>query len=207
MPSKNKQYGRDAWKNLVIIVVITMNGAAMDRASDEFTTFGPEGYPEWFACVETAYAEPSDNDSMMEEIQQELNKFKLNDGIEKMRKVMDCSNLAEIDWYILTKEGYNCDIMGNIGFSKSTRQTESHAYLWVYDGERIIIVEPTAGEIGRVITDVDKHRDAYYLVGRRIGSPEDVKRLWPVGEVIGVNEDTPIEELPIHEINTTGPTH
>jgi len=142
----------------------------------------------------------SNNETRMDEIQEILNRYKLNKSVQVKAGVFDCSDISELIWYVMTTNGHDCALVVNDAVLKNTGNLNMHMFVWVATSEGIIVIEPTNGtdphkQIGKVLNVTEN--DTFYTSGWFSSTPEKLRRGGYVNEVRGITADYPIELLPL----------
>lgn len=177
-----------------LLTLLLMVGGSCAAPGDMYTDIGPFNDPAYSNLVIALAVESSDEQAKTD-IQRILSSYALTRQLEM--NTFDCSDVAEIDWYILSREGYNCTLMANRGYNTLTGNRTGHMFTWVKTDYGVVVVDPTyqvdtSECIGRVLEDVSQ----FYLQAWKFGAPSQAAEIAP-GEVRGITLDTPITDLPI----------
>jgi hypothetical protein len=188
-------------KLIAAIWLITISASAAGM-SDYYTEIGPFNANELeeYKKIES----PSADTNEMGKIQGILSTYKLTRDIKDDN--FDCSNISEIIFCVLEKNGYDCDIVVNTG--KENNVSKAHMYVWIYEPDGVIVVDPTwdaipEERIGVVIENIDREDDKFYLQGWVFDTPiEFLETTHLTNEITGMTAETPITDLQIRRIYT-----
>jgi len=178
---------------LIMLMIITTANAI--TADDVYTDHGPDRYKQLNGSTVVTNVTVCTNETEIEDVNNILDEYVLTRTRES--RVFDCSNIAEIDWYILERAGKDCDIAANGG--KLNGKDMGHVFVWVKTETGIIVVDSTYGATSQYGIGGTIEPGEFYTNAWVYDSPKDVVESYRDERpgMTGITLDTPIEELPI----------